>query len=80
MVSSQLTFINKLGMALGGLCTGVIIANVGYVPGAEQTPQVLKVIVDIKAFFSAAGYLCSIISMAFYPITKDFYYKMLADS
>lgn len=79
-VSSQLTFINKLGMALGGLLVGVLIAKIGYVPGQEQTDFTLRGIVNIKALFPAIGYLCSIISMSFYPITKEFYYKMLEEN
>lgn len=79
-VSSQLTFINKLGMAVGGLFVGMLIAWIGYVPKQEQTDFVLRGIVNIKALFPAAGYLCSIISMSFYPITKEFYYKMLKDN
>lgn len=79
-VSSQLTFVNKLGMALGGMLAGVILGAVGYVAGGEQTPQVLTAIVGLKALLPAAGYLCSIISMSFYPITKDFYYKMIEDN
>jgi Na+/melibiose symporter-like transporter len=79
-VSSQLTFINKLGMALGGMFVGVALSSVGYVAGAEQTPQVLRAIVGIKALLPAAGYLASVISMSFYPVTKDFYNKMLQDN
>lgn len=79
-VSSQLTFINKLGMAIGGMMVGVLISRIGYVPNQEQSLSVLNGIVYIKALFPAVGYLCSIISMAFYPITKDFYYKMIEDN
>ncbi|MDC7124985.1 MAG: glycoside-pentoside-hexuronide (GPH):cation symporter [Spirochaetales bacterium] len=79
-VSSQLTFINKLGMAIGGMLAGVILACVGYVAGQEQTPEVLNAIAGVKAFFPALGYICSLISMSFYPITKDFYEKMIADN
>jgi sugar (glycoside-pentoside-hexuronide) transporter len=80
IISSQLTFINKMGMAFGGLAVGVMLQKVGYVAGAQQTPETLRAIVAIKGLFPAAGYLCSIVSMWFYPITKEFYYKMLEDN
>ncbi|MFV0465242.1 MAG: MFS transporter [Lachnospiraceae bacterium] len=79
-ISSQLTFINKLGMAIGGLLVGVLLANIGYVANQAQAAETLRGIVYIKALFPAVGYLCSIISMSFYPITKEFYYKMLEDN
>ncbi|GKX27541.1 putative glucitol transport protein GutA [Vallitalea longa] len=79
-VSSQLTFINKVGMALGGFIVGILLAAVGYEEGVAQTEQTLKAIVGIKALLPAAGYLCSIISMSFYPITKEFYHKMITDN
>jgi len=79
-VSSQLTFINKLGMAIGGLLAGVILAAVGYTAGQEQPMEVLKAIAGVKAFFPAAGYICSLIAMLFYPITKEFYSKMIEEN
>lgn len=79
-VSSQLTFVNKLGMALGGILAGMMLSAVGYVAGGEQTPQVLKAIVGIKALLPAAGYICSVVAMMFYPITKEFYYRMIEDN
>lgn len=79
-VSSQLTFINKLGMAIGGMFVGILVAKIGYVPNQAQTAETLRGIVYIKALFPAAGYLCSIVSMSFYPITKEFYYKMIDDN
>jgi len=79
-VSSQLTFINKLGMALGGFIGGILISRAGYVPGVEQTEAVLKSIVGIKTLLPVAGYIASLISMSFYPITKDFYAGMVADN
>ena len=79
-VSSQLTFINKLGMALGGMLAGVMLSTVGYVAGADQSQEVLKAIVGIKALLPALGYVCSVVAMIFYPITKDFYYTMIEEN
>ncbi len=79
-VSSQLTFINKLGMALGGMLAGVMLSAVGYVAGVDQTQEVLKAIVGIKALLPALGYVCSVIAMIFYPITKEFYYTMIEEN
>lgn len=79
-VSSQLTFVNKLGMALGGILAGMMLSAVGYVAGGEQSASVLRAIVGIKALLPAAGYVCSVIAMFFYPITKEFYYQMIEDN
>jgi len=79
-VSSQLTFINKLGMAVGGFLAGMVLSASGYVAGAEQTDQTLHAILEVKTLLPVAGYICSLISMAFYPITKEFFEKMIADN
>ncbi|MGL1891457.1 MAG: MFS transporter [Spirochaetaceae bacterium] len=79
-VSSQLTFVNKLGMALGGFIGGTLISMSGYIPGADQAETVLKTIVGIKTLLPVAGYIASLISMSFYPITKEFYSKMISDN
>lgn len=79
IVSSQLTFINKLGMALGGFLAGALLAAFGYVANQAQTEETLRAIVGIKALLPAAGYLASVIAMQFYPITKEFYGKMIQE-
>lgn len=79
-VSSQLTFINKLGMAFGGLIGGVLLSAAGYVAGVQQSPETLEVIVRIKTWLPIAGYVCSLVAMYFYPITKEFYEKMIKEN
>ncbi len=79
-VSSQLTFVNKVGMALGGFIGGAMIAAAGYIPGAEQTDTVLRTITGLKTLLPVAGYIASLISMSFYPITKEFYRNMIKDN
>ena len=79
-VSSQLTFINKLGMAVGGFLGGVVLSSAGYVAGVEQTEQTLQAILEVKTILPVAGYICSLISMAFYPITNEFFEKMITEN
>lgn len=79
-VSSQLTFINKAGMAFGGFIGGALLASSGYIANAEQTPEALRAIVSIKTLLPVAGYICSLISMAFYPITKKNFNLIVQDN
>ncbi len=80
-VTSQLTFVNKFGQAIGVFLLGVILANAGMIEGSMEQPQsAINAIVNIKAFLPAFGYICSIIAMSFYPITETFYAKMVEEN
>ncbi len=73
-VTSQVTFINKLGNAIGGFLLGLLLAVGGYnAQLAVQAQQTQTMIIAIRSLLPALGFLASIISMAFYPITKDKY-------
>ncbi len=75
-VSSTLTFVNKLGMAIGGSLVGIVLASVGYVANAAQAPEVLDAIVLLKFLGPILGYVCSLIAMFFYEINNEFYKKI----
>lgn len=78
-ITSSLTFINKLGMAIGGALVGIILAKSGYVPNAAQSESALTAIRFMRFIFPLLGYLCSFISMQFYTITNSFYAKMVKE-
>lgn len=79
IISSSLTFANKVGMALGGSIMGILIAKTGYVAGQEQTEGVLLAFRAMKFLFPIAGYICSLVSMSFYCITEKFFSQMMED-
>lgn len=79
-VSSQLTFVNKLGMAVGGLMAGVLLSASGYIAGADQTPETLEMMVRVKTWLPIVGYMCSLGAMFFYPITKEVYAKIVKEN
>ena len=79
IISASLTFSNKIGMALGGSITGILLGVFGYVAGAEQTPQVLMAMRVMKFIFPILGYIASLISMHFYCITDKFFAGMMQD-
>lgn len=78
-VSSSLTFINKLGMAIGGSLAGLLLAMSGYVANQPQTAEVVETIRFMKFVFPILGYICSLISMCFYDITNEKYKMILAE-
>ncbi len=79
-VSSQLTFVNKLGMALGGFLAGALLQAANYVPNQAQTQETLQTILNIKTILPVLGYIASLIAMAFYPINNAFYGKILEEN
>lgn len=78
-ISSSLTFMNKCGMAFGGLIAGVIMSAVGYVAGAEQTPIVLQSIVLMKSVVPAIAHIIAIFLIMQYPITNKSFKVMLQE-
>lgn len=79
-ISSSLTFANKVGMALGGSLTTMILAASGYVANAAvQSDATLTAIKAMKFLCPVAGYVCSIIAMMFYCITPKFYTQMMKE-
>lgn len=73
-IASGLTFVNKLGMALGGLITGLALVAIGYNAGLQvQTEATLRGIVIVRCLFPIAGYICSVIAMKFYDLSNKKY-------
>lgn len=78
-VSSSLTFINKCGMAFGGLIAGAIMEGVGYIAGVQQSGVVLQAILTMKSILPAAAYLLSMMLIMKYPITNKSFKVMLQE-
>ena len=78
-VSSSLTFINKCGMAFGGLIAGAVMQSVGYIAGVQQTQTVLSSILTMKSLLPAAAYIISLLLICKYPITNLGFKKMLEE-
>ncbi len=72
LVSSTFTFVNKLSQAVGAFIMGYVLDFVGYAPElTQQTPETLRAILYMKTWIPVAAFVCSIIAMKFYPLTKQ---------
>lgn len=79
IISSSLTFINKVGAALGGALASFLLAVVNFVPNQEQTPTVCSMILFLRFGLPILGYIASLISMWFYEITNEKYAQIRQD-
>ncbi|MGM0904173.1 MAG: MFS transporter [Bacillota bacterium] len=79
VVSSSLTFVNKLGSAVGGILGGALLAAAGYVAGQAQTPEALQMIVYLYAIFPILGHVATIIALKFYKLDSNLYNKILEE-
>ena len=78
-VHSMMIFINKVGAAIGGLLSGVLLGVVGYVAGPQQPPEVLSMINYVYFLVPIIGYALGLVFMKFYPINNDYHSKILAE-
>lgn len=78
-ISSSLTFINKLGMAIGGSAASLVLGLVGFVPNVEQSAVVIGTIEFLRFGLPILGYVASCISMRYYELTKDKMAEIRAD-
>ncbi len=77
IASSCLTFANKLGIALGGFGSGVILAMIGYdATKTVQDPSVISGLILTMIFAPVVGHICSILAMKGYPLSKDTHQKI----
>lgn len=79
LMSSSLTFINKLGMAVGGFIASFFLGLVDFIPNQAQTGTVLDMIVFLRFGMPILGYVASLISMIFYEINDKKYAQIRAD-
>lgn len=79
VVSSSITFVNKLGSAVGGMLAGFLLAGAGYVAGQTQSPETLRTIIYLFTIFPILGHLATIIALRFYKIDSKFYEKIITE-
>jgi GPH family glycoside/pentoside/hexuronide:cation symporter len=65
------TFFSKIGAALAGLCSGLILTAGGYVPDAAQTPGALLAIRLIIGPIPALIFLAAIFLVQLYPLDEE---------
>jgi len=79
LISSSLTFINKLGMAFGGFIASFFLGLVGFVANQAQPQAVVNMVIFLKFGMPILGYIASLISMWFYEITDEKYKEIRTD-
>ncbi|WP_208588565.1 glycoside-pentoside-hexuronide (GPH):cation symporter [Gracilibacillus suaedae] len=79
VVSSSLTFINKLGSAVGGMIGGALLGVAGYVAGQSQSPETLRMIVYLYALLPILGHIFTIIALKFYKLDNKLHAQMLKE-
>ncbi len=79
LMSGSITFINKLGMAIGGSAAMYVLGTVGFVANQPQTDSVKTTIVILQFGLPILGYICSLISMHFYEIDNEKYKEIRTD-
>ncbi len=71
VISSTFTFVNKCCQAFSAAFAGHILAWTGYNKDlAQQAPGTLKAILYLMTIVPIIAYICSLIGMYFYPISK----------
>ncbi|ANZ60253.1 hypothetical protein AYR62_00870 [Secundilactobacillus paracollinoides] len=80
MVYSFFTYFRKLSQAIAGFLPGIVLAWVGYVPGATQTATALMGIRGLMFIYSAVLSIATIILMYWaYSLTEKKYSKIVTD-
>jgi len=69
--TSSIAFSHKFGLGIGGAIAGFLLAYIGYVANAEQTPRTLEGLVIIMSFIPAASKLLVVAILKFYPLDQQ---------
>lgn len=78
-ITSTLALTNKIATTLGAALPALVLGAVGYAAGKNQSPLVLRTMVYIMAVVPVVCTAICLIALNFYPITREFYCKMMAD-
>lgn len=62
----------KLGIAVGGACTGWILAGTGYIANIEQSQSALNGILFLYSVSSVMAGIAIFICLKYYKLTRDF--------
>lgn len=79
VVTSSLTFVNKLAQAGGGLLAGVLLGSAGYVAGQTQSPGTLNMIVYLYTIIPILGHIATILVLRWYKIDTKFYLRIVEE-
>ncbi|WP_078549579.1 glycoside-pentoside-hexuronide (GPH):cation symporter [Litchfieldia alkalitelluris] len=79
LVYSTFIFTQKLGMALGGALSGIILGATGYVANSSQTPEALQGILISVTIVPIIASIIGIIVIYFYRLDKDKYISILEE-
>lgn len=79
LISSSLTFINKLGGAIGASSASLVLGLMGFVANQPQTALVNSTITFLAFGLPILGYVASLISMHFYEITDERYAQIRSE-
>lgn len=79
IVTSSLTFINKLGTACGGMIAGVLLGVAGYVANQAQSTEALRMIVYLYALVPILGHIATIIALKFYKLDNKFHAEIIKE-
>jgi GPH family glycoside/pentoside/hexuronide:cation symporter len=79
LIFSASIFAQKQGWSIGSYATLLLMASVGYVANAEQTPQSLHALVQLISIFPAAFGVLSLVLVMFYPLNEKRMSQIAAD-
>jgi Na+/melibiose symporter-like transporter len=80
-VFAGVVFALKAGLGIGGALLGFLLSGFGYVSGAGtvQTETAIHGIVISSSLIPAATFVVGVVTLLFYPITKQFNERMQAE-
>ena len=78
--SSMWTFMSKIGQAIALALNGWVLALFNYAPGAEMSRETITGVKLICGPGPAVFYIAGIIILAFYPISREYYDRMISES
>ncbi|WP_175638587.1 MFS transporter [Metabacillus schmidteae] len=79
LIYSAFIFTQKVGMAIGGALSGIILASTGYIANATQTPEALHGILFSVTIVPVIASVIGIIAMIFHNLDSDKYASIVAE-
>ena len=70
LATSSIAFSYKFGLGIGGAISGLLLAYIGYVANAEQTPNTIHGLIIIMSFIPAVSKLLVVAILKFYPLDQ----------
>ncbi len=79
LIYSAFIFTQKVGMAIGGALSGIILASTGYVANATQTPEALHGILFSVTIIPVIASVIGIMAMIFHKLDSTRYASIVAE-